>query len=346
MEKILKTIYDIYTDPEVNIIVFMVILLFTFLISPLLSKLIAILFGYKGKMKKCKFYEPLKTVFYLLGTYVAIYYLKLSEDAFNVLSKIIEITLIFAVALVLVNIIGADTGIFKNVNKKIKANGNLTLARFLTNVLKVIVIVIAIFTAISELGYNINGILASLGIGGAIVALAAQDWAKNFFGGFAIIMDKPFKVGDWIETNECAGTVQDINLRSTRIRQFDQTLVTIPNSILSNEKIINWGGLEKRRYITEIVLQLETPLDKLNEFIENAYATLEVMPTVVENGLNINFDEIKDYGFKIYIYIDTTTIPYREYLKFKEMVNYKLKDLIDKTNIKLAYPTQTINVKK
>ena len=81
-----------------------------------------------------------------------------------------------------------------------------------------------------------------------------------------IFIDKPFSVGDWIEMSPFEGTVEDITFRSTRVRTFENSLVNIPNSVISNSSIINWSKMEKRRYKTNLCIQLDTPLEKLEKF--------------------------------------------------------------------------------
>ena len=129
----------------------------------------------------------------------------------------------------------------------------------------IVIYIIAGFIAITLLGVNLNGLVAGLGIGGVIVTLAAQDTAKNLFGGLVIFMDKPFVVGDWIQMDNYEGTVEDITFRSTRIRTFENSLVNIPNSIISNSSIINWSKMEKRRYRTNLYIQIDTPFEKLEK---------------------------------------------------------------------------------
>ena len=113
------------------------------------------------------------------------------------------------------------------------------------------------------LGINLNGLVAGLGLGSVVITLAAQDTAKNIFGGLVIFLDKPFIVGDWIEVQDYEGTVEDITFRSTRVRTFENSLVNIPNAVISNESIINWSRMERRRNKVNLCLELDTPLEKV-----------------------------------------------------------------------------------
>ena len=122
-----------------------------------------------------------------------------------------------------------------------------TSFNFLLKIIRFVIYVIAIFLIITELGINLNGLIAGFGITGLIVTLAAQDTAKNLFGGVVIFLDKPFVVGDWIQFDKYEGTVEDITFRSTRIRTFENSVVNVPNSVLSNTSINNWSRMEKKK---------------------------------------------------------------------------------------------------
>lgn len=124
--------------------------------------------------------------------------------------------------------------------EKTSQNVEDSMFDFVLKIIRAIIYIIAGFIVITLLGFNLNGLVAGLGIGGVIVTLAAQDTAKNLFGGLVIFLDKPFIVGDWIQMDKYEGTVEDITFRSTRVRTFENSVVNIPNSIISNSSIINW----------------------------------------------------------------------------------------------------------
>lgn len=174
----------------------------------------------------------------------------------------------------------------------------------------------------------------------------AQDFAKNFFGGVTIITDKPFKVGDWVEIGEISGYIEDITIRSTRIRALDGSLIIVPNSTLSNENVVTWGNMKYRRYRFSILITLDTSLEQIDTYIEKAYNILENTHSVLDNTTHVSFNEIKESGFEIKFMVDTAIIDHRPYLKFKELINYKVMSLLEKEGIKLAYPTQTIYMRE
>ena len=112
---------------------------------------------------------------------------------------------------------------------------------FLLRITKIILILLVLLFLLSQLGIDIKAIAASLGVGGIAVALASKDTLANFFGSLNIMTDNSFSQGDWIKTNDVEGTVVDIRMRTTRIRTFDNAMITIPNSQLANSHIMNWS---------------------------------------------------------------------------------------------------------
>ena len=237
-----------------------------------------------------------------------------------------------------------DSKIFKKIANHKRIKGNQTLINFISKVTKGIIYVIAIFLVMAELNFNLSGLIAGLGLGGVIVALAAQDIAKNLFGGMAIIVDKPFSVGDWIQTTNYSGTVEDISFRSTRLRMTDNTVVTIQNSTLSNEPVINYAKLPMRRFSTTLNLALETNSNVVENIIGKVKFALSNTDGVLPNDLNVYLQKIADDGIEIGIFFNTNIVSYYDYLSFCEQVNLLLLKVLESENVKLAYPTQKVYV--
>ena len=217
---------------------------------------------------------------------------------------------------------------------------------FILKIIRLIIYIIAGFIVITLLGFNLNGLVAGLGIGGVIVTLAAQDTAKNLFGGLVIFLDKPFIVGDWIEMEPYEGTVEDITFRSTRVRTFENSIVNIPNSIISNSSIINWSKMEKRRYRTNLCIEIDTPLEKIEKFQERVKEMLQSRDTVYDESIIVKFDEITDNGINILVCSYTDSVDYPSYLTERENINRKIMKILKEENIELAYDTKTVYMRK
>ena len=223
-------------------------------------------------------------------------------------------------------------------------SGDQTLVNFISKIVKCIVYVIAAFLIITELGYDLSGLITGLGLGGVVIALAAQDIAKNLFGGVAIITDKPFIVGDYIETDKYQGTVEDITFRSTRIRTNENTLVTIPNSTLSNASITNWSKLEKRRFDVDLNLPLDTNSEKVENIISKLEVVLNSSEEVVKDSVKISFNKITKEGLNIWIYLYTTNTVYDDYFKFKQEINDSILKVLESEQIRLAYSGRSVYI--
>ena len=237
--------------------------------------------------------------------------------------------------------------IIKNIQLKInpqKAENNNSI-EFLIKILKVAIYTIAVIFIIQELGFNLGGLIAGLGLGGVILTLAAQDTAKNLFGGVVIFLDKPFKVGDYIEANNYKGTVEDITFRSTLIRTVEDTVLHIPNSEMSSVAITNWNEINKRRYKTELLITLETPLEKIEKIKKEIANMLSKEENILVDTIMVNLQNILSNGNQVVVIAYTDITDYAEYINLKERLNYKIMKILENNYVQLAYNTQTIYVK-
>lgn len=353
MNQIVEFIEYITSIQLIDILIAISIILFFRIFSSVLSYIIIRMFKFRiknsKKIKESAFYKPLKIFFIILGFYIAIVFL---ETPLNISEKIMKL---FTIAFEIISVITFARGLsesftpkstlVKTLKEKLNKDDDDTMFDFILKIVRAVIYIIAGFIAITLLGVNLNGLVAGLGIGGVIVTLAAQDTAKNLFGGLVIFMDKPFVVGDWIQMDNYEGTVEDITFRSTRIRTFENSLVNIPNSIISNSSIINWSKMEKRRYRTNLCIQIDTPLEKLENFKTRVEEMLQAREAIYDDSIIVKFDEINDNGINILVCSYTDSVDYPSYLAEKENINYKIMKILREENIELAYDTKTVYVK-
>lgn len=333
-------------DIAIALIVMIVFFVFRSAIAYIIIKIFKIKEKNKKKIKENPFYNPLRIFCGVLGIYLGIIIIGIPEKPFEVVRKIFRIILIMLTANGLANFFDPKSQTLKKIQKKLKLNEIDNKMNFLYKIVKVIIYVVAVLISIMEWGYDINGLIAGFGLGGVIVTFAAQDTAKNLFGGMVLMIDKPFIVGDWIQTISFEGIVEDITFRSTRIRTFDNSLVNIPNATLANEAITNWSKMEKRKYKLDIKLSLDTPMETVKKVVSRIYFMLINHPSVINEDTYVKFDEIKDDGINIMISAFTNSIDYDSYLNAKEHINTNILEILEHENVKLAYPTQTVYVKK
>lgn len=351
---VIEFIKNIQITNIIDIIIALIIFLGFKLFSSTLSCTIIKLFTIKRKklrdIKENPFYDSIKIFFSFLGLYIAILFLKTSlnidDNIMLVITKIFKIVTIIAFAKGLANSITSKSNFTNKMKQKLNKNIDDSMFRYILKFIKIFIYVIAGFLIITELGYNLNGLVAGVGIGGVIITLAAQDTAKNLFGGLVIFIDKPFIVGDWIQMELYEGTVEDITFRSTRVRTFENSVVNIPNSIISNSSIINWSRMEKRRYKINLCLELDTPLEKVEKVRQEIYDMLQNHEDVIDESIIVKFDTITENGINILVYVYTNSVDYTSFITEKEKINYKIMQILNNDNINLAYNTQTIYLKK
>lgn len=337
----------------VDIIIAIGIIVFFRILSGTFSYMIIRIFKIKSKkakeIKESAFFKPLKVFFIILGIYLAIVFLKvplqINEQVMDIVTKAFKIISVIEIAVGLTNSFTSKTILGKKLRKSLSQKMDDTVFEFVLKVTRVFIYIVAIFLVLAILEINLTGLIAGLGLGGVIVTLAAQDTAKNLFGGVVIFIDKPFVVGDWIEMDNYEGTIEDITFRTTRIRTFENALVNIPNAIIADASVTNWSKMEKRRYKTNLCVELDTPLEKLELLKARIEKMLQERESVYDDSIIVRFDQITDNGINILIYTYTNSVSYASYLKEVEDINMKIMKILREENIELAYDTKTVYVK-
>ncbi len=337
----------------VDIIIAIGIIVFFRILSGTFSYMIIKVFKIKSKkakeIKESAFFRPLKIFFIILGIYLAIVFLRaplqINEQVMDIVTKVFKIISVIEIAVGLANSFTSKTILGKKLRKSLNEKMDDTVFEFVLKITRVFIYIIAIFLVLAILEINLTGLIAGLGLGGVIVTLAAQDTAKNLFGGAMIFIDKPFVVGDWIEMDNYEGTIEDITFRTTRIRTFENALVNIPNAIIADASVTNWSKMEKRRYKTNLCVELDTPLEKLELLKTRIEKMLQERESVFDDSIIVRFDQITDNGMNILIYTYTNSVSYASYLKEVEDINVKIMKILNEENIELAYDTKTVYVK-
>lgn len=202
------------------------------------------------------------------------------------------------------------------------------LVPFVKDSLKVIVVVIALFTALSNIFHvNIASLIAGLGIGGLAIALAAQESLKNLFASITIFIDKPFTVGDIVTIGGVTGSVEHIGFRSTRLRTFNKTYVTLPNKLMVETSVDNLSMRTHRFVNTTIILGYETGREALQKIIEDISQYMIDAP-YIENDFVVRFNEFRENGYELALVYHINQIEYRHFMEYKERVNLRIDEII------------------
>lgn len=201
--------------------------------------------------------------------------------------------------------------------------------------IKFIVIFLGLFYVLNTLDVNIATIIAGLSVGGLALALAAQDTVKNFIASVMIFIDKPFRIGDTIKGETFEGTVQEVGFRSTRIKTVDESIVYVSNAKLSEMIIDNKGFRVFKKFKTEIAVPYDTPLFKVEHFLEGIRTILLKYPYTKNATIDVHLTNIQSSGLTIYISYSYKIYNNREEMQHREFILLKILSLADLLQIKL-----------
>ncbi|MEM9391754.1 MAG: mechanosensitive ion channel family protein [Bacteroidota bacterium] len=218
------------------------------------------------------------------------------------------------------------------------------LVPLLRKVLKTFVVIVGSLFILDNLEFDITGLIAGISIGGLAFALAAQDTIKNFFGSLMIFVDRPFQVGDWITSNDVDGTVEEVGFRSTRIRTFRNSLMYIPNGVITNQTIDNHGLRKYRRFMTTIALTYDTPPTLIDTFVKGLEEIVKQHPKTRKDYYEIHFNDMGDSSLNVLFYIFFDVPSWSEELRSRHEVLLEIVVLAEKMGINFAFPTQTLHM--
>ncbi|MBC6415839.1 MAG: mechanosensitive ion channel family protein [Bdellovibrionales bacterium] len=211
-------------------------------------------------------------------------------------------------------------------------------------ILKTLVAIVVALVFFQNIGLNVTSILASLGIGGLAFALAAKETLGHFFGGISIILDKPFYLGDWIVCKDIEGVVEDIGFRSTKIKTFYDSVVTIPNSFLANSTIDNLGKRTARRTRITLDLTYDTSPEKVEVFVEGLQNIIRSNSYTRKDYYQCYFSGLGSHSLQVFLNFFLKVSNWDEELLQKQNVFLEILRLAKHLDIDFAFPTQTLDM--
>jgi len=293
--------------------------------------------------------QPLKFAFVVIGLYVAGQFVTLSDTLEHILSRLVRsmiaVTLFWAIFRIvdpLSSLFDRAIGLFGSVSM------HETIKGFFVKILKAIIVCLGVAAVFQEWGFNVAAVLGSLGLVGMAIALGAQDFIKNMFAGLMIFLDRIFEKGNWIKTPDVEGTVEEIGFRATKIRQFDKALVTIPNSKLASEALINFSRMTQRRIYWKIGVEYRTTKEQLGGIIQDIRDYLHNNPDFeTDPAKTKTFVYLDSFGISsvdILLYCFTKTTVWGEWLSVKEHLAYKIKEIVEGHGSSFAFPSTSLYV--
>jgi MscS family membrane protein len=207
---------------------------------------------------------------------------------------------------------------------------------------KAIVVIFAFVSILSNFGFNVATLLAGLGVGGIAVALAAQRTIENLFGGIMLYTDRPVRVGDFCRFGDKLGTIEEIGIRSTRIRTLDHTVITVPNAKFSNMELDNITARERIRLLAILTVRYETTPDQLRYILVEIRKLLYSHERVIPDTPRVRFINFGAYSLDIEVVAYVNSADWAEFLGIREDIFLRIMDIIEASGSGFAFPSQTL----
>ncbi len=293
--------------------------------------------------------DPLEFAFVVVGLYFAGQFVTLSDTAVHLLAQCVRSLIALTLFWAMYRVVDPLSALFDRAVGLFGSEGmHETVKGFFIKLVKAIIVCLGIAAIFQEWGFNVAAVLGSLGLVGMAVALGAQDFIKNMFAGMTIFLDRMFEKGNWIKTPDVEGTVEEIGFRATKIRQFDKALVTIPNSKLASEALINFSRMTQRRIYWKIGVEYRTTKEQLSGIITDIQEYLHGNPAFETDPAKtktfVFLDSFGASSVDILLYCFTKTTVWGEWLAVKEHLAYKIKEIVEGHGSGFAFPSTSLYV--
>ncbi len=286
--------------------------------------------------------KPVSYVPVVFGCYIAVEYLGLQGSAGYIARNLLSSVTIFVLFWTFFNLVEP----FGWLLGKLEHIFDRSLIDWLKKLIKGTFVFIGLATILEVWGIRIGPIIAGLGLFGVAVALGAQDLFKNLISGILVLAEHRFSVGDWIKVEGVVeGTVESIGFRSTRIRRFDKAPVFVPNAKLSDNSVINFSAMTYRRISWTISLRYDSTVEQLKAVRDNIEKYLLDSGSFVPPptaSVFVRVDKFNDSSIDMMLYCFTHTTVWGEWLKIKEALALKIKDIVEEAGTDFAFPSQSI----
>jgi len=280
----------------------------------------------------------------VIGFFIASYYLEFSPESQSFIDNVNKSLITILIFWLMHQFIQPVTYLLGGLEKLLTKE----LIGWIVKALKILIFILGAAAVLELWGIKIGPIIAGLGLFGVAVALGAQDLFKNLISGILVLVEKRFKVNDWIIVEDIIeGIVERIGFRSTVVRKFDKSLAIIPNFQFAENAVINVSATTNWKIGWIITLQYNTTVEQLKKIrdeIEKYITTNKDYKTSI--GYAVRVDKFSDSSIDMYIRCFTVTDDWDEWLKVKERLAIEIKQIVEKNNASFAFPSQSIYVEK
>ena len=332
----------------IGLVIFLIFLIFRGLIGRLIVRKLEIISKKTTNKLDDTFVKamegPARFLPIVLGFFFASYYMSFTEGTQNFIDNVNRTLITILIFWIIHQIIEPVSYIMSGLDKLLTKE----LIGWIIKSLKILILILGVAAVLELWGIKIGPIIAGLGLFGVAVALGAQDLFKNLISGILVLVEKRFKMGDWILVEGIIeGIVERIGFRSTVIRKFDKSLAIIPNFQFAENAVVNISETTNWIISWVITLQYNTTVEQLKKIrdeIEKYITTHEDYKNSLGNAVRV--DKFSDSSIDMYIRCFTVTDDWDEWLKVKERLAIEIKQIVEKNNASFAFPSQSIYVEK
>lgn len=291
------------------------------------------------------FERPLRYLILLIGIFLSLKILMLAGELESIVAKIFDMLIIINISYLILTVVEFLISLLHPIVAQTETKLDDQLIPIIRKAAKIFIVIISAVILIERLGYPVTSIIAGLGIGGLAFALAAKDTIANLFGSLVIFTDRPFQIGDWVIISSSEGVVEEVGVRSTKLRTFSDTLITIPNNTVANATIQNISAFRNRRVYIQLGITYSSGPRGASEAVKIIRNILDEHE-MVKTGHYIFFDDFKDSSLNLMVYYFVKSTVWREYLSVREDVNLKIMQRFAEAGIDFAFPTRTLDIPK
>jgi len=286
--------------------------------------------------------HPASFAFVLIGFHL-FFLLLLHEPVW--IKNILNTLVVFLIFWTIIAVAEALRGLLYHATDKLNPDLSREMADFILKLIKIFIGGIGLGAMLQVWGINVTALLASLGLGGLAFALAAKDTASNLFGSFAILADKSIRIGEWIKVDGVEGVVEDIGMRTTKIRTFEKSFITVPNQVVANSPIENFSRRGVRRVKITIGITYGTTQAQIEKIIAEIRYLLHTHENIAQDEtIMVNLKAFSESSMDIFIYCFTRTSNWKTYMDIKQEIQLSIMKIIEANGSSFAFPSQSIYV--
>jgi MscS family membrane protein len=269
-----------------------------------------------------------------------------SPETMESLTKGLKIISTIVLLLLLIRILDVVTLYLNRFAEQTTSKLDEQLIPLLKKLAQIIFVIMGVIRVLSLLDVNVTALIAGVSIGGLALALAAQDTVKNLIGSVMIFLDKPFQIGDWIDGGGVSGSVVEVGFRTTRLKQTDSSIISVPNGTIANMAVKNLGVRVYRLFQFSIGVTYDTPTDLLQKFTEGLKEIILNHPKTMKENYYVYFNEMAASSLNILFRTSLEVSDFESELKTKEELLFGIVQLAETLGIQFAFPSTSMYVEQ